>query len=72
MSREFTRLELLAFLWINMERKQYENWEFIQHYIHNINIVHRHGTCLEASAFREFKNTNKYGKSMTSSIIHIT
>ena len=41
-------------------------------HIHNINIVHKHGTCLEASAFQGIKNTNRWTKPMTSSIFHST
>ena len=63
LSRDFTRLGPLAFLWISLNEKNMKIRKFIQHYIHwesklyihNINIFHKHGTCLEASAFRELK-----------------
>ena len=42
-------------------------------YIHSINIIHKHGTCLEAGAFRELKILMyKWTKFMTSSIANMS
>ena len=70
-SREFTRLRLLVFLWINLNENNMKIGNSQNYYVHNINIIHRQGICLEANAFREF-DKYKYYKSTTSSIVHTT
>ena len=65
-SKDFIRLGPLALLWINFSENfnniKIRNSHNIIHwksklYIHNINIIHKHGTCLKASALREIENT---------------
>ena len=56
MSRDFTRLGLLAFLWIILNKNDM-NIKNSHNIMYVANIVHKWDMCLEANATREF---NKY------------
>ena len=68
-SKEFTCLGLLAFLWINLNENNMKIGNSHNYYVHNINIVHRRGICLEANAFMEFGKYNYYKSTTLSRIM---